>query len=331
MAMFDEQMKLPGVSVVVIGRNEAENLRACIESVKNIDYPEDRLEIIYVDTDSTDGSPEIARSLGVRVCEEHSDFPSASLARNRGLHEAQHDIVHFADGDTLIDPHYLRAAVTYLGQNNVACVFGRRIERDAPHSLIARISAYPWTLLEPGFVDSPGAGGTFVKSVLQDVGGYNLNVLRGEEPEIGFRLREQGYRILLIEQLMCIHQEEYNIINAVWTRPLNSGCALGMFLRLPPASSYDVDRRCARRILAQGVAAIIMLIGIFLLEVWQVIPLFPPLLAFSATVRFWQPAQFRWLRIGYTIMGYLVRPVIWVGMVRFLLSNWRQGSHCSTR
>ena len=154
------------------------------------------------------------------------------------------------------------------------------------------------------------------------VGGYNPNILRGEEPELGFRLHRHGYHILLIEQVMCIHQEEYNIINTVWKRPLNNGRSNGLFLRFPIPSIYTADLQYrARRIFFRGVAVIIMLIGLLLLGAWWILPLFPLLLALYTIIRFWQPSQLRWLRIGYYMMGYFVRPIFLLGMIQSLLSK----------
>src|SRR5438105_4366181 len=53
---------LSRVGVVVIGRNEGERLRRCLQSVGPSAQP-----TVYVDSGSTDGSPESARSLGAHV------------------------------------------------------------------------------------------------------------------------------------------------------------------------------------------------------------------------------------------------------------------------
>ena len=50
------------LGVVVIGRNEGERLRRCLESL--IDRG---LTIVYVDSNSVDGSPALAGSLGAEV------------------------------------------------------------------------------------------------------------------------------------------------------------------------------------------------------------------------------------------------------------------------
>ena len=59
--------ELPLVSVVMPCRDEARYLEATFDALDELDYPRDRLEILLVDNDSSDGSPEIARSRGAGV------------------------------------------------------------------------------------------------------------------------------------------------------------------------------------------------------------------------------------------------------------------------
>src|SRR5215208_1855986 len=53
----------PLISVCVPARNEARNIRACVESILAQDYP--NFEIIVLDDRSTDTTPEILRSLSM--------------------------------------------------------------------------------------------------------------------------------------------------------------------------------------------------------------------------------------------------------------------------
>lgn len=57
------------LSVVVIGKNEGERLGRCLDSVLSMDKIEGGLEVIYVDSASTDGSVALAKSKGVDVIE----------------------------------------------------------------------------------------------------------------------------------------------------------------------------------------------------------------------------------------------------------------------
>ena len=59
-----------GIGLVLIGRNEGERLRRCLESVKEAALP-----TVYVDSGSSDGSVELARSFGADVVELSRDVP----------------------------------------------------------------------------------------------------------------------------------------------------------------------------------------------------------------------------------------------------------------
>ena len=56
--------KIGLVSVIVIGRNEGERLRACLQSVARMTTGDWEIEVIYVDSGSRDGSPELAAAMG---------------------------------------------------------------------------------------------------------------------------------------------------------------------------------------------------------------------------------------------------------------------------
>ena len=65
------------VSVVVIAKNEASNIRRCLESLAGFD------NVVVIDDDSSDETPIIAASLGARViCHR---FESFAVQRNCGL------------------------------------------------------------------------------------------------------------------------------------------------------------------------------------------------------------------------------------------------------
>ena len=77
-------MNEPLVSVVVIGRNEGQRLAACLESVKETINPGGGIELIYVDSNSQDGSPELAETVGAKVLRVKSQRPCAAIGRNAG-------------------------------------------------------------------------------------------------------------------------------------------------------------------------------------------------------------------------------------------------------
>ena len=72
------ETKLEGVGAVAIGRNEGERLRRCLSSLAGRVSP-----LVYVDSGSSDGSPELARSFGAVVVDLDLSRPfTAARARN---------------------------------------------------------------------------------------------------------------------------------------------------------------------------------------------------------------------------------------------------------
>ena len=90
------------LSVTIITKNEAANIRACIESVAWAD------EIIVVDSGSDDGTIEICRELGAQVY--LLDWPGFGMQKNRALSYASKGWILSLDADERVTPE-LRAEI----------------------------------------------------------------------------------------------------------------------------------------------------------------------------------------------------------------------------
>ncbi|WP_456281715.1 glycosyltransferase family 2 protein [Cupriavidus sp. JZ107] len=85
------------LSVVIITRNEAHNIQACLESVKWCD------EAIIVDCMSADATPAIARDMGARVIQTE-DWPGFGPQKNRAVDAATGDWILSIDADERVSP-----------------------------------------------------------------------------------------------------------------------------------------------------------------------------------------------------------------------------------
>lgn len=108
----------PFVSVVVPARNEARNIERCVRSLGQSDY--DDFEIVVVDDRSSDGTAELARSVGpgrakaLRVVEGRplpTGWAGKPWACQQGLRQARGDLLLFTDADTWHGPELLGRAV----------------------------------------------------------------------------------------------------------------------------------------------------------------------------------------------------------------------------
>jgi len=139
------------LGVVAIGRNEGERLRRGFDALAGLDAT-----IVYVDSDSTDGSIALARARGVEVVALDLSTPfSAARARNAGferLLQIDPDVcfVQFLDGDCEIATDWLELAQHALvDRPRAAVVFGRLSERFPNHSIYNRMADIEWSRPDP--------------------------------------------------------------------------------------------------------------------------------------------------------------------------------------
>jgi glycosyltransferase involved in cell wall biosynthesis len=93
------------ISAVIIAKDEADLIAACVESVRFLD------EVLVLDSGSRDGTADICRRLGARVLE--TDWPGYVAQKNRAAGAAANDWVLSIDADERVDAG-LRAAIERL-------------------------------------------------------------------------------------------------------------------------------------------------------------------------------------------------------------------------
>ncbi|MEM7284852.1 MAG: glycosyltransferase [Actinomycetota bacterium] len=215
---------VPRVAVVVIGRNEGERLARCLDSVHAMDYPEDRFEIIYVDSDSTDDSVRLAKAKHATVLEVKPERPAAAIGRNAGWRAADAEFVLFLDGDTVLHADFLRMAIAEFADERIAVVFGHRREIATDASLYNRALDLDW-VYPLGEFDFCGGDAVMRRSVLAEVDGYDDTLIAGEEPDLCGRMRALGHVVLHIDAPMTGHDMDMHRFSQYWKRAVRSGHA----------------------------------------------------------------------------------------------------------
>jgi len=116
---------LPYVSVVIPAYNHAEDLRECLEALRDQTYPADRHEILVVDNGSQqDLRPALAGIARARLLSEPATGSYA--ARNRGIAEAAGEALAFTDSDCVPAPDWIeRGVARLLGTPTCGLVAGR--------------------------------------------------------------------------------------------------------------------------------------------------------------------------------------------------------------
>ena len=120
----------PRVSVIVPARNEERNLRACLDSIRRLDWPD--LEVLVMDDRSTDGTGAIAAEAAaadprVRVL-GGTDLPPGWMGKCWALHQAQSHAAGswllFLDADVQVHPRALAQAHDYAAKEGAGMFSG---------------------------------------------------------------------------------------------------------------------------------------------------------------------------------------------------------------
>jgi GT2 family glycosyltransferase len=213
--------------IVVIGRNEGNRLRECLEVACGR-----TARLVYVDSGSTDGSVALAKSMGATIVELDTSMPfTAARARNAGfthLHRLEPNLayVQFLDGDCRLTENWLDAAAGFLESHlEMAAVFGRLRERYPERSVYNMLCDIEWNT---PVGEARACGGVVMMRVaaFEAVHGFRPDIIAGEEPELCIRLRAAGWRIWRLDAEMALHDAAMLQFGQWWKRALRFGHAM---------------------------------------------------------------------------------------------------------
>lgn len=307
------------IGVVVIGRNEGERLRRCLESALG-----SAERLVYVDSGSTDGSAELARSLGAEVVELDMSVPfTAARARNAGFRRllesaSRPRYVQFVDGDCELRPGWLDTAREALEQRQaLAAVAGRLRERSPAASIYNRLGELEWNFAGIGDVGS--VGGIFMvrADVFDEVGGFDTSIAAGEEPELCQRLTRAGWIITRLDVDMAVHDLAMSRFGQWWKRQIRSG-----YGGLDVANRFDLPRFRRNNARVRFWSAWPLLVGCAGMAAGLMAGPLPGWLAAFAVFALW-PVQMT--RIGLRILRQGQPPRVALGYAFFtMVSFWPQ-------
>ena len=230
------------VSIIVTSYNNAHNLERCLNSPLNQDY-DNRfidLEIVVVDSGSSDGSIEILNKYKDRIKiilkpKEFSSFRrlSPAQARNIGVQNSKGEILIFTDSDCVPPLDWVREMVASFQKYQVDCIIGNR-EPDVGEGLGTFVRRYDFILysnkfrilkpliineknIQKGIPFVPLSGNNFAikKEVWDKLGGMKtvFKHAAGEDIMLEIDLLKNGYNILFNPQCKVVHFHPISIID----------------------------------------------------------------------------------------------------------------------
>lgn len=286
----------PALGVILIGRNEGDRLKRCIQSISLDQYP-----AVYVDSGSVDDSVAFCRQHNVDVVELDLTTPfTAARARNAGLARIislypQLEYVQFIDGDCQLNAQWLSSAYEFLQKHSeYAAACGRRQETNPSASIYNALCDIEW---DTPVGDARSCGGDVLMRVaaFQSVAGFSDILIAGEEPELCYRLRQAGWKICRLDAPMTLHDANITRFNQWWKRSRRAGYAYmtGALLHGRSPERYYV--RPVLRALLWGALLPVLSLGFAIINpIWLVLLTAYPLQWFKLT----RSAHFTQIRSG---------------------------------
>jgi cellulose synthase/poly-beta-1,6-N-acetylglucosamine synthase-like glycosyltransferase len=176
----------PLVSVIIAARNEELNIVNCINSLKKLNYPKDKYQIILINDNSTDRTEELmlreTKGYNEFLVLNTRDYSGSNLkgkvnALSYGISKSSGELYMMTDADCEVPPDWIRDTVKYYdSQTGLICGFTMI---DYRNSIFAKLQSLDWIYLQSIATASSG-----INSELSCIGN-NLSVSAKAYNEIG--------------------------------------------------------------------------------------------------------------------------------------------------
>jgi GT2 family glycosyltransferase len=191
--------RCPRVSVVVASYNGERTLKACLDSLERLNYPD--YEVILVDDGSSEATRQIAFAHPKVRYFRHEKNLGLSVARNTGIAAATGEIIAFMDSDCRADEDWLYYLVGDLLGSEFAGIGGPNLLPPEDSLVAAAVMASPGGPAHVMLTDRraehiPGCNMAFYKWALAQVGGFDpIFHKAGDDVDLCWRLQQAGLKI----------------------------------------------------------------------------------------------------------------------------------------
>ena len=118
--------ELPQMTLMICAYNEEDIIREKMENIQQLDYPREKLCVMWVTDGSSDQSNELLREYLEVTLVYSPERRGKAAAIQHGLHENKAPFVVFTDANTMLNPSSIRIIAQLFMNPNVGCVSGEK-------------------------------------------------------------------------------------------------------------------------------------------------------------------------------------------------------------
>lgn len=210
----------PTVSVIIPVYNGGEDFKLCLKQLLATKPIAD--EIIVVSDGDTSGCGEFAESLGVKVL-RNSKPSGPGQARNLGASIAQNQILFFVDADVLVKESTVGEIKKIFNDEKIAAVFGSYDDEPGQKNFLSQyknlLHHYTHQTANRDASTFWAGCGAIRKEIFDKFQGFSsyYKIPSIEDIELGYRLKNAGYNIILEKQIQAKHLKHWGIVSLIKT------------------------------------------------------------------------------------------------------------------
>src|SRR3989344_3295825 len=198
----------PLVSILVPAYNEEKTITRTMESIQNIDYPQDKLDVIIINDGSKDKTEQIITEYiknkpHFRLLSHANRGKAASM--NRALELVKGEFFACLDADSFVHPYTLRKMLSlYYKENDLdLAIITPAMKVDNPKNMLQRVQWLEYIIIIlisriTSHMDSlyvaPGPFSLYRTSIIKELKGFDEKNIT-EDQEIAYRVQKHHYKI----------------------------------------------------------------------------------------------------------------------------------------
>lgn len=239
------------ISIIIPMRNEKNYISACIESILDSDYNQEYMEIIIIDSMSSDNSKMIVDEYVLKYKNiQYYQNPNVytPFAFNMGIVNSSGEYIFIVSAHCKYDKDYFTVLVKYalelnadaVGAVSKTAVLNKTLKANSIKSVLSHKFGVGNSYFRIGvdeLTEVDAISGCYHQNVFKKYGLYNEKLIRNQDIELNKRIKNAGGRLYLIpytsytyfvrENFTLLSKNNYsnglwNILTAYYTKTLNS-------------------------------------------------------------------------------------------------------------
>lgn len=208
----------PSVSIIIPTWRNSQVLRQCLQSLEEVDYPYDKIEVILVTRNEISLKAEL--HLTVRILQVDKEYNHAQM-RNEAVRICKGEILAFIDDDVIVNPDWLRNGLRYFLLPQIGGIGGPGVavenlsfsDRCSYYTLASPFSSgfsymryfNSGITYEGGENDLILCNNLIRRGVFNEVGGFHPEQIPCEENELYRRIIDKGWRLFYVSDMEVKH------------------------------------------------------------------------------------------------------------------------------